>query len=77
MLRERSSDILSLVEHLVYKIFEMYSVLVLLSYSMGKINSFWKFLMLCERDSGIASFVEHPVHNIFKLLVVLILLYLF
>ena len=55
----------------------MYSVLVLLSYSMGKINSFWKFLMLCERDSDIASFVEHPVHNIFKLLVVLILLYLF
>ena len=83
VLLERSSDIASFVEHPVYSIFKMYSVMILnffyfnllllIQSACVKVN----FQVLRERSSDIASFVEHPVYSIFKMQSVLILVVLF
>ena len=86
MLRKRSSDIASFVEHPVCSIFRMYNVLILICTiqpkCMYKSDLFLKFLVFRKGSNLIASFVEHPVYSIFSILVysiflVLVVLYRF
>ena len=86
MLRERSSDIASFVEHPVYSISKMYSVLNLVFWFwfitiypefIYKRHLFSQFQVLRERSSTIASFVEHSVYSISKMYSVLILVFWF
>ena len=84
--RERGSDIASFVEHPVYSIFKMYSVLILVFWvwfatvhpkCMYKSNLFLKFQVFCEGGNFTASFVEHPVFSNFKMYSVLMLVFYF
>ena len=86
VLREISSNIASFVEHPVYIIFKMSSVLILVFWFcfvtvypkyMCKSHLFLKFLVLRKGSSFIASFVEHPVCSYFKMYRVIILVFLF
>ena len=79
----KSSDTVSFVEHLVYKSFKLYNILILvclfaITYQkcMFKTNVFLKFQVLHEKrkiSSDVASFVKYPVYSTFQMYSVLIL----
>ena len=86
MLREGSSAVASFVEHLVYSISKMYSVLNLVFWfwfvtiyakSIYKSHLFLKFQVLREGSIAIASFVEHAGYSISKMYSILILVFWF
>ena len=81
MLRERSSNIASFIEHPVCSVFKMYSVLILVFWfwyattnpnCMCKSHLLLKFQVLHEGSNVAASSMEHPVYSIFKMHRVLI-----
>ena len=86
MLRERSSDIASFMEHPSNSILKMYSVLILVFWFLFetvqpkfvcKTQIVLNLQVLREGSSDFASFLEHPVYSNLKLYRILFLVFLF